>query len=76
MAENVIGRNHFDFYSCPPNDDKKFDDKPCLDKDGVAKVRNDDLENMIPNIDLQFPVNVNVENFKVAIDAYCEENRD
>ena len=47
--------------------------RPHADKINVDEVRKDDLENVTPHIDLQFPIDVDVQNFYAAIDVDCEE---
>ena len=47
--------------------------RPHADKINVDEVRKDDLENVTPHIDLQFPIDVDAQNFYAAIDADCEE---
>ena len=37
--------------------------RPHADKIDVDEVRKDDLENVTPHIDLQFPIGVDVQNF-------------
>ena len=77
VMENVVGEYQFDDNSrqlWPPIDDKSLMmNRPHADKIDVDEVRKDDLENVTPHIDLQFPIGVDVQNFDTAIDADREE---
>ena len=67
VMENVVGEYQFDDNSrqlWPPIDDKSLMiNRPHADKIDVDEVRKDDLENVTPHIDLQFPIGVYVQNF-------------
>ena len=83
VVNNFVGGKQFDIHCCPPDDESLMINRVYVDKDDFEKVRKDDPENMTPQFDLKFPNNMgdvpyadakgNVQNFRVAIDAYWEE---
>ena len=85
VVENVVGGKQFDSYNCPPIDEESLIiNRVYVDKIDVEKIKKEDLENIGPRTDVEFPAKVddafyangegNVHYDHVAVHAKCEEN--
>ena len=82
--ENVVGGKQFDLYNCPRIDEESLMiNRVYVDKIDVEKIKKEDLENIGPRTDVEFPAKVddafyangegNVHYDDVAVNAMCEE---
>ena len=85
VVENVVGGKQFDIHNCPPIDEESLIiNRVYVDKIDVEKIKKEDLENIGPRTDVEFPAKVddafyangegNVHYDDVAVHAKCEEN--
>ena len=85
VVKNVVGGKQFDIHNCPPIDEESLIiNRVYVDKIDVEKIKKEDLENIGPRTDVEFPAKVddafyangvgNVHYDDVAVHSKCEEN--